>query len=206
MLLSAKNISFKYRKDPWIIRNFDLEINSGEVLGLSGPSGCGKTTLAKILAGHCLPVTGSVKIDGKDVSQKGFNPVQLIFQHPEKALNPRWRMDKALKEGFSPDDDLLAALGIEKEWLYRWPNELSGGELQRFCIARALSPKTKFLIADEMTTMLDAITQSQIWNAVLDIAKKNNIGVLVVSHDNHLLNHICDKVLLPDTFTSADTN
>lgn len=195
MLLEAKNISFRYVKGSWILWDFELELKSGEVVGLSGPSGCGKTTLARILAGYEIPDRGSVKLDGKPLPRKGFNPVQLVFQHPEKALNPRWQMHKILNEGWSPDDDFLRSLGIEKAWLKRWPNELSGGELQRFCVARALSPETRFLIADEMTTMLDAITQAQIWHVVLDIAKKNNIGVLVVSHEAHLINRICNRVI-----------
>ena len=115
---------------------------------------------------------GNITIDGLPVSKKGFHPVQLVFQHPEKAVNPRWKMEKILNEGWKPDPELLALLGIEQEWLTRWPNELSGGELQRFCVARALGPSTRFLIADEMTTMLDAITQAQIWHAVLEIAKR----------------------------------
>ncbi|TYQ15741.1 UNVERIFIED_CONTAM: peptide/nickel transport system ATP-binding protein [Acetivibrio alkalicellulosi] len=196
MQLEARNLSFRYGKGPLIINNLNLELKSGEILGLSGPSGCGKTTLAKILSGYELPQGGSVKIDGKSIPSKGFNPVQLIFQHPEKAVNPRWQMKKTLNEGWSPDNELLDSLGIEKAWLKRWPNELSGGELQRFCVAKALSPKTRFLIADEITTMLDAITQAQIWNVVLNKARENNIGVLVVSHDQHLINRLCDRVFI----------
>lgn len=195
MLLEAKNINFRYKKGPWILQDFGLEIKSGEVAGLSGPSGCGKTTLARILSGYEIPDRGSVTLDGKPLLRKGFNPVQLVFQHPEKAVNTRWQMHRILNEGWSPDDGLLLSLGIEKAWMKRWPNELSGGELQRFCVARALTPKTHFLIADEMTTMLDAITQAQIWHVVLDIAKKNNIGVLVVSHEAQLINRICDRVI-----------
>lgn len=195
MLLEARNISFRYGKGPFILRSFEIELKSGEIVGLSGPSGCGKTTLARILSGYETPETGSVRLDGKPLPGKGFNPVQLVFQHPEKAVNPRWQMYKTLNEGWSPDDNLLHSLGIEKSWLKRWPNELSGGELQRFCVARALSPKTQFLIADEITTMLDAITQAQIWHVVLDTAKKNNIGVLVISHEQHLINRVCDRVI-----------
>mgnify|MGYP005836853433 CR=1 FL=1 len=195
MLLEAKNISFRYGKGPYILRNFEIQLKPGEILGLSGPSGCGKTTLARILAGYEQPEEGKVLLDGKPLPNKGFNPVQLVFQHPEKAVNPRWQMHKIINEGWSPDDNLLQSLGIEKEWLNRWPNELSGGELQRFCVARALSPETRFLIADEMTTMLDAITQAQIWHVVLDTAKKNNTGVLVVSHEQHLINRLCDRVI-----------
>jgi len=79
--------------------------------------------------------------------------------------------------------------------LNRWPHELSGGELQRICVARALNPETRFLIADEMTTMLDAILQAKIWQAVLAIASMRNLGVLVVSHDEHLLKRLCTRIL-----------
>ncbi len=89
----------------------------------------------------------------------------------------------------------LELLGIEQEWLTRWPNELSGGELQRFCVARALGPDTRFLIADEMTTMLDAITQAQIWHAVLEIAKKREMGIIVVSHETKLIERLCHRVI-----------
>lgn len=196
MLLEARNISFRYNKNsPLILNDFDLELKSGEILGLSGPSGCGKTTLARILAGYDVPEKGFVNLNGTPLSKKGFNPVQLIFQHPEKSVNPRWQMHKTLNEGWSPDDSLLQSLGIEKAWLNRWPNELSGGELQRFCVARVLSPKTKFLIADEMTTMLDAITQAQIWHVIIDTVKKNNMGVLIVSHEEHLMKRLCDRII-----------
>ena len=89
----------------------------------------------------------------------------MIYQHPEKAVNPRWKLKKTVTEAWEPDDALLRELRINKDlWYSRWPNELSGGELQRFCVARVLGPKTEFIIADEMSTMLDAITQAQIWN------------------------------------------
>ena len=90
---------------------------------------------------------------------------------------------KGIERRWKPDPELLDLLGIEQEWLTRWPNELSGGELQRFCVARALGPEIRFLIADEMTTMLDAITQAQIWQAVLEIAEKREMGIIVVSHE-----------------------
>ena len=195
MQLSAKNISFRYGKGDWILKDFNIELNQGEILGLSGPSGCGKSTLAKILAGYEQPLTGAVEPDSRTYFQKGFNPLQLVFQHPEKAVNPRWQMQRILNESCSQDKALYRSLGIEESWMNRWPNELSGGELQRFCVARALTPQTRFLIADEMTTMLDAITQAQIWHVVLEYAKRNNTGVLVVSHESRLIDRICDRVV-----------
>jgi len=161
-------------------------------LGLAAPSGFGKTTFCKILAGYEKPDEGLVLLDGKPLSEyKGYCPVQLIWQHPQEAVNPRRKMKTVLEEGDVLDEHLIRGLGIEKEWLERYPGELSGGELQRFCIARALGEKTRFLLADEITAMLDLITQSQIWNFLLEEVKKREIGLLVVSHSEPLLERIC---------------
>ena len=195
MRLEGRNLSWHYPGGPWLFQNFSIVLEPGEIVGLIGPSGSGKTSLGRLLAGYAKPMTGEVTVAGRHRRGNSHDPVQLIFQHPENAVNPRWRLAKTLTEGWSPDAELLEALGIRKEWLHRYPNELSGGELQRCCIARALGPETKFLIADEMTTMLDAITQAQIWHTVLDIARARRIGLLVISHDHALVNKICNRTV-----------
>ena len=200
MQLKASKINFKYNEDRYVLKDIDFYVNSGEVVGLVAPSGFGKTTLAKILAGYITPESGEVVFEGCRREKNGYNPVQLIFQHPEKSVNPKWKMKKIINESFTPSKELIEAMGIKEGWMNRWPSELSGGELQRFCVIRALSPKTKFLIADEMTTMLDAITQAQIWNVVLDYAKKNDIGVVVISHEIALVEKICDRVVNLEEF------
>ncbi|MHC1721854.1 MAG: ABC transporter ATP-binding protein [Aminipila sp.] len=195
MRLSAEDISFRYTDERYILKNVNFHIDSGEVVGIIAPSGFGKTTLGKILAGYQQPESGQVTLDGAEIKRGGFYPVQLIFQHPEKAVNPKWKMRKVLEEVEMPSKQLMESMGIQSGWLDRWPGELSGGELQRFCVARALSEKTKFIIADEMTTMLDAITQAQIWSTVLEYTKLHNIGVVVISHDQALVERICDRVV-----------
>ncbi|MFR4366573.1 MAG: ABC transporter ATP-binding protein [Intestinibacter bartlettii] len=200
MQLKASKINFKYNEERYVLKDIDFYVNSGEVVGLVAPSGFGKTTLAKILAGYITPESGEVVIEGCRREKNGYSPVQLIFQHPEKSVNPKWKMKKIINESFTPSKELIEAMGIKEGWMNRWPSELSGGELQRFCVIRALSPKTKFLIADEMTTMLDAITQAQIWNVVLDYAKKNDIGVVVISHEKALVHKICDRVVNLEEF------
>lgn len=195
MPLEAKKIGFRYGNGPWILRGMDLRLDAGEIVGLVGHSGCGKTTLARILAGFEQPLEGAVTLDGGPLPIHSYNPVQLVFQHPEKAVNDRWRMEETLRENRAYTEQVLEPLGIEPAWLTRWPRELSGGELQRFCVARALGPQTRYLIADEMTTMLDAITQAQIWHVVLRTAKERNLGVLVVSHEDSLINRICHRVI-----------
>jgi peptide/nickel transport system ATP-binding protein len=166
--------------------------------------------------------------------------VQLIYQHPEQALNPRWKMRDILAEAWvpdawqlvkmrasslvslgepwSPDSEsrsiawvlrarhqgkawmpkagFLDEMGITAEWLDRYPAELSGGELQRFCIARALAPQTRFIIADEMSTMLDVITQAQIWQIILRHIQMRGLGLLAVTHSRELAERISTRVVM----------
>ena len=199
MELTGRNISFKYSSSSrQILKDVDITVDNKKVLGLFGDSGSGKSSLCKILAGHIKRYEGEVKIDGNEIPKNVYDPVQLIYQHPEKVMNPKWKMHEILEESWDVPDDLLDDFGIQKSWLNRWPAELSGGELQRFSVLRSLNPKTKFLIADEMTTMLDAITQVQIFESVLKIVKERNMGLLVVSHDMDLMDIICDEVIYLD--------
>lgn len=178
------------------MRDMQLSISSGEIVGLRGPSGAGKSTLAKLLSGYLQPVEGEVLLDGSPLLlHKGYAPVQLVFQHPESAINPRWLMHKVLQEAGQHDMELLHTLGIDESWLARRPGELSGGELQRFCVARAVGAGTRFLIADEMTTMLDAVTQAQIWNVVKTMAVERELGILVISHEGSLLSQLCSRII-----------
>ena len=196
MPLEAKNISFRYdKKGPWILRDRSLTLERGERLALFAPSGYGKSTLALLLSGYLRPQEGAVLLDGKPLPDKGVCPVQLIYQHPEKAINPRWRLRRVLEESGTLQEDMLAAFGIEPAWLDRFPRELSGGELQRFCVARALMSGAEFLICDEISTMLDVITQAQIWNVVLKEAERRNMGLIAVTHNRHLADRVCSSIL-----------
>ena len=195
MELKAENISFSYNKKRQILKDVSLSLESNKIIGLIGDSGSGKSTLCKIIAGYITNYKGNVTLDGNKIPDKDFYPVQLIFQHPEKTMNPKWKMKKVLNESWTPTQDLKDTFGLKDNWLTRWPNELSGGELQRFSILRALNPKTRFIIADEISTMLDAVTQVQIWEALIKHCRANNIGILAVSHDPELLEVICDDIL-----------
>ncbi len=197
MRLEVKNISFRYDNgNRQILNNLTMYMDSGERLGLIAPSGFGKTTCCKILAGYEKPDQGEVLLDGKPLSScKGYCPVQMIWQHPENSVNPRLKLKEVLKEGDGVEGRVIEGLGIEPEWLNRYPAEVSGGELQRFCIARALGGGTRFLLADEISTMLDLITQSQIWNFLISEVERRNIGLLVVSHSQGLLERVCTRRL-----------
>ena len=194
MPLEAKNLSFRYdRKSPWVLENKSLRIEKGERLGIFAPSGYGKTTLAMLLSGYLKPTAGEVLLDGKPLPGKGVCPVQLIYQHPEKAINPRWRLGRLLEESGNIEEEVLDAFGIERPWLSRFPRELSGGELQIFCVARALMARPEYLICDEISTMLDVITQAQLWNLLLDEAEKRNMAIIAVTHNRHLAARIAEK-------------
>ena len=195
MPLEAKNISFRYdRKEPLVLNNISLSVERGERVALFAPSGYGKTTLVKLMSGYLEPTEGQILLDGKPLPKKGVCPVQLIYQHPEKAINPRWRLKRVLEESGQLREDVLDAFGIERAWLDRFPRELSGGELQRFCVARALMSGAEYLICDEISTMLDVITQAQIWNVVLEEAKKRNMGIIAVTHNWHVAGRIADRI------------
>ncbi|WP_458453852.1 ABC transporter ATP-binding protein [Methanobrevibacter sp.] len=200
MELKAANVSFKYPSAKnYLLKDINLELDNSKIIGLIGDSGSGKSTLCKILSGYIQKYEGSVTLDGKELPKKEFKPVQLIYQHPEKVMNPKWKMEQVLAESWDVNDEMLSEFGIQKSWLTRFPQELSGGELQRFSVLRSLNPNTKFLIADEMTTMLDAITQVQILDSVLRIVKQRKMGFLLVSHDMDLVDTICDdKIYLKD--------
>ncbi len=195
MRLEAKNVSFRYgRSSPWILRDFDFLVETGERVGLVAPSGFGKSTLALLLAGYLKPKAGSVLLDGTGLPRRGVCPVQLVYQHPEKAINPRWRLRRVLEESGRLNGETLAAFGIEPAWLSRFPRELSGGELQRFCVARALMSGADFLICDEISTMLDVITQAQIWNTVLAEAGRREMGMVIITHNRHLAARVCTRI------------
>lgn len=194
MTLEAKNLSFTYPCGRSVLQNLSLQVEGGERVGIFAPSGRGKTTLCKLLAGYEKPQSGQVLLDGKPLtSYRGYCPVQLIWQHPEQVVDPRLTLGKTLREAGEPEERLVQALGIQKEWLSRYPAELSGGELQRFCIARALGPATRFVLADELSAMLDLATQAQLWSFLVEETTRRGIGLVAVSHSAPLLDRVCTR-------------
>ncbi len=196
MPLEARQLSFRYdRHAPWLLDDVTLSLARGERLALLAPSGYGKTTLALLLAGYLTPQRGEVLCDGAPLPKRGVSPVQLIFQHPEKAINPRWKLRRVLAESGNISPALLDALGIAPSWLDRYPRELSGGELQRFCVARALATNAPYLICDEISTMLDVITQAQLWHLLIQESEQKNLGLLAITHNPHLAKRIATRTL-----------
>lgn len=196
MSLEVKSISFSYQANTPILKDVSLSLHPHEIVGLKAPSGYGKSTLAKLMSGYEPLQQGEVLVDGAPLSSyKGFSPVQLAFQHPEKSVNPRWKIEKILNEGWPVSQEIKDCFGIEDYWLEKWPNELSGGELQRICLARILSPETRYVMADEITTMVDAISQVELSDILKTYVQQHECGILWISHNEALLEHVADRMI-----------
>ncbi|WP_386082864.1 ABC transporter ATP-binding protein [Vreelandella sp. F11] len=192
-MLNAQRVSFHFASRVPLLQNVSLTLGAGEWLGLSGDSGAGKSTLGQLLAGYLAPQAGNITLDGEALPKSGVQPVQWLPQSPELAVNPRWRVGKILNEAWTPSEAQCQAFGVQAKWLSRLPQSLSGGELQRVCVLRALAPEVRFLVADEISTMLDPITQVELWQALKQEAQLRQLGVLVISHDTALLERLCPK-------------
>ena len=205
MSLEAKGLTFGYRrKGEAVLTQVDLELRPRELLGLTAPSGRGKTTLCKLLSGYERPDAGEVRVDGRPLSAyRGACPVQMIWQHPELVVDPLRTLGATLAEGWAVEDRVLEGLHIESGWMRRYPSELSGGELQRFCVARALGPETRYLLCDELSAMLDLITQAQLWQFLLHEAERRDLGLLIVSHSPPLLERLCTRVVRLEELTGG---
>jgi peptide/nickel transport system ATP-binding protein len=191
-----------------------IRIEEGETLALVGESGSGKSTLGRILLMLIEPDEGKIIFEGIDLTElkrdelrKFRRKMQLIPQHPDEALDPRWRIYDSVAEPLrihklvedreeekSRVLELIDAVGLKEEHLDRYPHELSGGELQRAVIARALSLQPKFIVCDEPTSMLDISTQASIVRLLMDLQREFNIAYLFITHDLELAGVIADRI------------
>lgn len=195
-MISVRNLSFSYDGKKDIIKDLSLDLNRGEILGLMAPSGYGKSTLGRLIGGYMKRDSGEILIDGEDIEKlSGFLPVQMVHQSPEKNVNPNWKAGKILNEGLEVSSDIRDILGIKEEFLGKFPAELSGGELQRICIGRCLGPDTRYLIADEITTMLDPISQAEIYKNLIRLSRDKSIGIIFISHSRALVENIGDRII-----------
>ena len=194
-MLEARDRAFAYPGAAPVLQGVSLCVAPGERVALTAPSGRGKTTLCQLLAGYLQPARGQVLADGAPLPTRGACPVQMIWQHPERVLDPRLTLGRSLEQAGAPQQRVVEALGIRPQWMSRYPHELSGGELQRFCIARALGASPRYLIADEVSTMLDAVTQAQLWGFLLEEQQRCGFGMLLVTHAPQLQELLATRVV-----------
>ncbi|MGH3242728.1 MAG: ABC transporter ATP-binding protein [Spirillospora sp.] len=186
----------------------DLRIEPGEIHALVGESGSGKTTLARCVLGLIPPTAGEISVDGRPLAglsraelRRLRRRVQIVFQNPYAALNPRMTVRRLVAEPLRVagrgEDESAAALervGLPADLLGRYPHELSGGQCQRVAIARALAVGPALLVLDEPTSALDVSVQAQILNLLLDLRAESGLAYLFISHDLGVVRHLADRV------------
>ncbi len=187
-------------------------MRAGETLALVGPSGSGKTTLARALTGLVTPSRGSVEVDVEPADARGPRGVQLLAQDPLDALNPRFDIAQLVgeplaiaREGTSAERgervrSALASVGLptDEGFLDRRAHQLSGGQLQRVAVARALVADPLVLVADEPTSMLDAVEQARLLRLLRDRQDATGVGLIFITHDLPLVRKIAHRILVLD--------
>jgi peptide/nickel transport system ATP-binding protein len=206
------------RKQQYVdaVRGINFKINRGEVFGLAGESGCGKTTTGRLLASLEEPTGGQIFFKGEDITDlkgstlKGFRrKVQMIFQDPYDALDPRYTVFRSVCEPLVIHDigatseervklvsDILKHVDLSppEDFFYRLPHELSGGQRQRVAVARAMVLDPEFLVADEPVSMLDVSIRAQILNLMLRLKEEFNVTYLFITHDLSVARYMCDRL------------
>ncbi|WP_281950922.1 ATP-binding cassette domain-containing protein [Nitrosophilus kaiyonis] len=185
-VLKIKNLTFGYTKDKLLYKNFSLEIKRGEIVSIVGPSGIGKSTLFELIAGFLKPISGEIEV--KKFSQ--------IYQDPYTSFHPTYKIIDQIADVCDIKDIEKNALkmNIEKELLYKVPHELSGGQLQRCSILRAIMMKPDLILADEPTSALDNIIQLQVMKLLVSLLDK--VGILLITHDLNLAKWCSDNIIM----------
>jgi len=209
---------FSFSDSRHILRNVNLSVNEGSVIGLIGESGAGKTTLARCIAGLCDPTSGKILYGGIEIYPAIKNrdrirkEIQLLFQNHTASLDPQMTIRQSLLEGV---DARAAETGMQLRWLLsvaelptdvlpRRPRELSGGQRQRIALARALSVSPRLLILDEPTSAADALTQEQILSTLKLIRKESKLTIIYISHDLRSTSAIADAIAVMKSGTIVE--
>ncbi len=190
------------------VEDVSFEVAPGEALAVVGESGSGKSTLGNVVAGLRAPTRGRVRFDGRAPDAASRRAIQVVFQDPYGALDPRMPVSEIIAEPLrigrigTPADRraraaaLVEQVGLPRDALNRYPHEFSGGQRQRIAIARALAPAPRLIVADEPLSALDVSIQSQVLNLLRDLqgSSRNGLAYLFISHDLAVVHHLADRV------------
>jgi len=188
LVLDIKDLTFGYDKSRVLYRDFNLKINRGEVVSVIGESGSGKSTLLELIFNNLKPLGGEIK-SGK---------IAWVFQDPYSSFHPTYTILEQIEDVASLDgvEALAKDMDIDLEYLHRLPHHLSGGELQRCSILRALLMKPDLLLCDEPTSALDNVIQLDVMKLLIKYL--NRVGILLITHDIDLANWVSDRVVSID--------
>ena len=211
-LLDAQDLAKTFGNGVRAVQNVSLQVAAGETLGIVGESGCGKSTTAKMLLRLLQPDSGSVSFDGVDVNRMTRGQLrelrrrlQVVPQNPQTSLNPRLTVRQSLEFNLRVHgvaragrrrrvDDLLDRVGLDPTYGDRHPHAMSGGQLQRAAIARALTTEPELVICDEAVSALDKSVQAQVLNLLADLQRDLGLAFVFISHDLAVVEHIADRV------------
>ena len=212
IILEGKGLCKTYRRGGRSVQaltDVDFKLAEGEILGVVGESGSGKSTLLRQISGLEAPDAGELRLYGKPLgtrrTREDYRTMQMIFQDAVGSFHPRRKIAASIREtvrslrGREARFDLgeLASLvGLSAELAERYPRDLSGGQCQRFAIARALAVDPKILLCDEITSALDVSSQAQVLQLLADICRERKLSALFVSHDLAVVSTICDRVMV----------
>ncbi|AGJ52718.1 MULTISPECIES: ABC transporter ATP-binding protein [Streptomyces] len=220
-MLELQAITAGYDRKAPVVRDVTLSVAPGESVGLLGPSGCGKSTLARVAALLHRPDAGTLLLDGDPVRRWRHRApraqrtaIGVVFQQPRLSADPRLRLTDLIAEPLRATGrrdevrervaELTPSVGLTPDLLDRRPHEVSDGQLQRACLARALLLRPRWLICDEMTAMLDASTTAALVAAVEEYRSATGAGLLAVGHDQVLLGRWCDRTVSWEKLTSTE--
>lgn len=204
---SYKNAGLFSTKHQQVLRNVSFSMKQSDCLAIIGESGSGKSTLARLILGIEQPSSGKILLDGKIVqfATNRLGKISAVFQDYTSSINPNMTVAQAIKEPMdiigkyndtSIIENLLQQVGLHSGYLGRLPHELSGGEVQRVCIARAISTEPQLLILDEAVSSLDVSIQLQILKLLKKIRKQHNMSYLFITHDIQAAAYICDRLII----------
>ena len=217
-ILSVKDLTktFKLqgREDVHAVKDAAFDLMPGECLGVIGESGSGKTTLVNMITGLLPATSGTVTLDGLEVTKRrgkdlrrAWKKMQVVFQTPTESFDPRRTLGDGIMESLRNNgasradalkraEELLELCGLPKEFVGRYPHEVSGGQCQRAAIARALAIEPKLLICDEATSALDVTIQAEIIELLTELRQKLGMSILFICHDIALVQQFCDRLVV----------
>jgi oligopeptide/dipeptide ABC transporter ATP-binding protein len=211
-LLELSDVEVTYRQaghPVYAVRRISFSVNQGETVAVVGESGCGKSSTGRVVAGLQRPTTGSVRLSGADIAGQVSQPVQMVFQHPDQSLDPRWTVESSVGEPLmrsgrgcdratrrSAITAALRRVALSERYLQRRPNELSGGQAQRVAIARALIAQPQVIVLDEPTASLDQSMRGRLLATLRSVQEEHSLAYLFITHDIESVRRFAHRVVV----------